>query len=118
MGAAEVGIVADVDVARLQIAGALDEGPGRVLHGADENRQAKLALGDQRPVIAMVDAVGPVHRLGDHRAEGRALEGQVHFVADLVQTVLHHGQGDMVQCLRHGSLPLVRFRRRGTPAAR
>ena len=34
-----------------------DQLGGRILHGADEHRQAQLALADQRAVVAVVDAV-------------------------------------------------------------
>ena len=46
------------------------------------------------PSTAAIDAVGAVVGLGDHRREGRAQEGQVHLVADLLQAVLDDGEGD------------------------
>ena len=105
MRAAEIGIVDDEDVARIDLAGivalhALDHRPGRELHGADEHRQAELALGDQRAVGGVIDAVGTVHALRDHRREGRAHEGEIHLVADLDQAVLDDGQGDGIE-VRH-----------------
>ena len=35
------------------------------------------------PLVAVVDAVGAIERLGDHRAERAADEREVHLVADL-----------------------------------
>ena len=78
-------------------ADALDHRLHRELHRADEHRQAELALGDQLAGVAVVDAVGAVERLGDHRAERRAHERQVHLVADLLQAVLQHREGDGVE---------------------
>ena len=106
MRAAEIGIVDDEHVARIDRAGVValhpvDHGAGRELHGADEHRQAELALRDQRAVDRVVDAVGAVHALGDHRREGRAHEGEVHLVADLDQAVLDDGQGDGIEVGRH-----------------
>ena len=111
MRAAEIGIVDDEHVARIDLAGvvrlhALDHRPGRELHGADEHRQAELALGDQRAVGDVVDAVGTVHALGDHRREGGAHEGEVHLVADLDQAVLDDGQGDGIE-VGHGFLTIT-----------
>ncbi len=101
VGAAEIGVVDDVDVAGLGPAGLAlgdeaDDVAGRVLHRADEDRQAELALGDQRAGVAVVDAVGAVVGLGDDRREGRAREGDVHLVADLLQAGLDDGEGQGV----------------------
>ena len=46
MRAAQIGVVDDINVAGLHVGGALDDGLGGELHGTDEDRQAKLALGD------------------------------------------------------------------------
>ena len=77
MCAAEIGVVDDVDVVglgRCRLAGSdlVDHRLGTVLHGADEDRQAQLALGDQRPVGQGVNAIRAVVGLGDHRREGGA----------------------------------------------
>jgi hypothetical protein len=55
--AAEIGVVDDVDVARLQVLGAVDHGLGAELHRADEDRQSQLALRDQFARAAVVDAI-------------------------------------------------------------
>ena len=98
--AAEVRVVDDEDVARLerdlQALHALDHRLHRELHRADEHRQAELALRDQLAGRQVVDAVGAVERLGDHRAERAAHEGEVHLVADLLQAVLKHAERDRV----------------------
>ena len=97
MRAAEIRVVDDEHVAGLDAFRALYHRLGGELHGADEHRQAQFALRDQRAVVAVVNAVGTVHGLGDHRRKRRATERQVHFVADLVEAVLDHGQGDGVE---------------------
>ena len=61
MGAAEIGIVDDVDVSGLRRAGfALpnqsDQLGGGILHGAHEHRQPQLALADERTRRLVVDA--------------------------------------------------------------
>jgi hypothetical protein len=110
--AAEVGIVDDVDVAGLGRTGlALADQPdqlgGGILHGADEHRQAQLALADERAGVAVVDARGAVVGLGDHRGEGRAREREVHLVADLLQAGLDHRKGEGIDA-RHAASPTVR----------
>jgi len=102
MGAAEVGVVDDEDVARLHHScivafHPLDDGTGRELHGADEDRQAEFALGDQGPVSRVINAVGAVHALGNHRRERRPDESQVHFVTDLDQAVLDDSERDGIE---------------------
>ncbi len=103
MGAAEIGVVDDEDIAWVHRPRPLDHRLRRELHGADENRQAEIALGDELAGIAVIDAVGAVERLGDHRAEGGAHEGEVHLVANLLQPVLDHGEGNGVEGGRHWS---------------
>ncbi len=113
VGAAQIGIVDDVDVAGRGLGGPaladhLDQRGGRILHGADEDRQAPGALRDQRAVLRRIDPVRAVVRLGDHRREGGAREGQVHLVADLLQAGLDDRQGDRVEA--HGAPPTVMIR--------
>ena len=99
--AAEVRIVHDEDVALrerdLLVAHPVDHRLGGELHRADEHRQAELALRDQLARLAVVDAVGAVERFRDHRAERGAHEREVHLVADLLQAVLDHREGDRVE---------------------
>src|SRR3546814_16832071 len=69
---AKIGIVDDVDIARLRrqqrhLQRPLDHGLGRELHGTDKNRQAKFALGDQFAGLAVIDAVGAVERSEERR---------------------------------------------------
>ena len=45
---------------------------------------------------AMVDAIGAVQRFGDHRRKRGAHDGEIHFVADLVEAALDNGEGDGV----------------------
>ena len=98
--AAEIRIVDDEHVARmerdLQPVDALDHRLHRELHRADEHRQPELALRDQLAGVAVVDAVGAIERLRDHRAERAAHEREVHLVADLHQAVLQDREGDGV----------------------
>ena len=105
--AAEIGIVDDIDVAglgrpRLAFADQADQLARGILHGADEDRQAELALADQRAGVLVVDARGAVVGLGDHGREGRAREGDVHLVADLAEARLDHGECERVD-RAHGS---------------
>ena len=97
VGAAEIGVVDDVEIARREVAGALDHRLGAELHGPDEDRQTQLALRDQLAGGGVVDAVGAIERLRDHRAEGGAHEGEVHLVAHLLQTVLDDREGDRIE---------------------
>ena len=61
--AAQVGIVRDVDIPRPDVPRTFDDGLGTELHGSDEDRQAELALGDQRTGVLVIDAVGAVQGL-------------------------------------------------------
>ena len=102
MRAAEIRVVDDVDVAGLRrarpaLADQADQLRRRVLHRADEDRQAVLALRDERAGVGGVDAVRAVVGLGDDGGEGGAREGEVHLVADLLQAGLHHREGQGVQ---------------------
>ena len=97
MGAAEIGIVDDDNVARLKVVAALDHRLGGELHDADEDRQAQLALGDDLAGVAMVDAVGAVEGLGDDRRERGLLVHQVHLARDLAQAVLDDREGDRIE---------------------
>ena len=103
--AAEVGVVDGEDVAGLHRLGARDHRLRRLLHGAHEDRQAEIALGDELAGIAVIDAVGAILALGDDGAEGRPHEREVHLVADLLEAVLDHAEGDRVDRIcRHGCL--------------
>ena len=97
MGAAEIGIVDDDNVARLKVMAALDHRLGGELHDADEDRQAHLALGDDLAGVAMIDAVGAVEGFGDDRRERGLLVHQVHFARDLAQAVLDDREGDGIE---------------------
>ena len=97
VGAAEVRVVDREDVALAHRGPGGDQVLGRELHGADEDRQTQLALRDQLAVLLGVDAVGAIQPLRDDRAEGRADEGEVHLVADLLQAALHHAEGDGIE---------------------
>ena len=58
MGAAEIGIVDDIHVTRRHPATRpRDHRTGAVLHGAHEDRQTILALGDQGAVIPVVNPI-------------------------------------------------------------
>ena len=97
VGAAEVGVVDGEDVALVHGGLGGDQVLGRELHRADEDRQPQLALGDELAVLARVDAVGAVEALRDDGTEGRADEGEVHLVADLLQAALHHAESDGIE---------------------
>jgi hypothetical protein len=94
VGAAEVGIVHHHDVPGDQVLAQADHRLHGELHRAHEDGQARLALGDDLPGDAVVDAVGAVARLGDDGREGGALQGQVGFIDRLLEAVLHDGQRD------------------------
>ena len=105
MGAAKIGIIDDVDIARFRRYGdpgldALDDRPGGELHHTDKHRQAFGALRDQAAIGGVIDAVGSVIRLGDDRREGGAGEGQVHLITNLLQPGLNDRQSDRV---KHGA---------------
>jgi hypothetical protein len=77
MRAAKIGVIDDIDVARLRcrdfaLADQSYQLGGGVLHCADEDRQAAGALGNQRAIIGGIDSVRPVIRLSDYRREGGA----------------------------------------------
>ena len=108
VGAAEVGVVDGEDVALAHGGLGGDQVLGGELHRADEDRQPQLALGDQLAVLLGVDAVRTVEALRDDRAESRADEGEVHFVADLLQAALHHAEGDGVE-LAHSPTSRIRL---------
>ena len=48
------------------------------------------------PLAASYEAVAGVVRLGDDGIEGAAVQGRVHFIGDLFQPAVEHGQGDGV----------------------
>ena len=97
---AEIRIVQDEDVAVIErdslLAYPIDHRLRRELHRAHEHRQTELTLCDQLARIAVIDAVGAVERLRDHRAERRAHEREIHLVAHLLQAALDHRQRDRV----------------------
>ena len=77
MRTAEIGVVDDINIARLRrrhlaLTDQADQFAGRILHGANENRQAEFALRNQRPRCAVVNAVRAVIRFGDDRRKRRA----------------------------------------------
>src|SRR5581483_8592243 len=94
--------------AGLVLADKPDQLAGRGLHGADEHRQAVLALRNQRAVMAVVDAIGAIIGLADHRREGSARERDVHLVADLLQAGLDDRQ---CQCVDRSGHAFTRMRR-------
>ncbi len=93
---------AGIDLAGIVAFHPVDHGLGRELHGADEHRKTKLALCNQRAIDGVVNAVGAIHALGDHRRKGRADERQIHLVADLDQPILDDRKRNRVE-VRHGS---------------
>ena len=120
MRAAEIGVVDDVDVAFLRrqaasVSDHLDDCLRRILHDADEDRQALRPLRDQRTVYGRVDAVGAVVRLGYDRREGGSAEGQVHLVAGLLERGLDDGEGDGVE--GHGLPTSIRIFPSASPRA-
>src|SRR5262249_45002480 len=95
MGAAEIGVVDQDHVTSFEVATALDDGLSRELHHPDKYRQSEFALGDDLAGGAIIDAVGAVKALGDHRRERGFLVDQIHLAGHLPQTVLNDRQ-------RHG----------------
>ena len=112
--ATQIGVVDDVDVIRLgrghlPLADQPDDLGGGILHCADEHRQAKFALRDQRAVVGRIDARRAVIGLRDHRRKRRAREGNVHLVANLREAGLNHRDGKPVGFGGHASLLILRF---------
>ena len=99
MRAAAVRVVDEEDVARRDVARALDDRARGELHDAHEDGQPQLALGDDVAGVAVVDAVGTVEALGDDRREGGALEGEIHLAGHLLEAVLDDDEGDGVDRL-------------------
>ena len=97
-------------LAGLALADQADEIARSSLHGADEHRQPKFALRDQRAGVAVVDAVGAVVGLRDDGRERRAREGDVHLVADLPQARLDDGEREGID---GGSAVIVCLHDRG-----
>ena len=97
VGAAEVGVVDQHDVAGLQVVARLDHGLRGRLHDAEEDRQPELALRDDLAGLGIVDAVGAVVGLRDHRRERGALVHQVHLARDLLEAALDHRERDRVE---------------------
>ena len=97
--AADIGIVDDPHVARLEAAFLLDErdqvGDGE-LHVGEEHRQAVAPLRDGLARDGMEDAVRAVVGLGDDRRDRRMDEMQIHLVADLLQRAAHDRECDGV----------------------
>src|SRR5437763_4279128 len=63
VGAAEIGIIDQDDVTRIEIAAPLDHRLGRELHHPDKDREAEFALGDDFAGRAVVDPVRAVKSL-------------------------------------------------------
>ena len=108
MGAAGIGIVDEEDVALVDVVavdGAQDGLSGE-LHDADEERQSPASLGDDLAVVGLIDAVGEVVGLGDHRREGGPLHGQVHLFGDLFESAAHDRQGQGIDA--HGDPSMIR----------
>ena len=100
MGAAPVRVVEDPGVAVAGPAGGcrrLDGQACRSGHGAREYGQPRRPLHQRGPRDGVVDAVGGVVGLRDDRIEGRAEQGCVHLVHQLLQPPLKHGQRHRVQ---------------------
>jgi hypothetical protein len=69
VGAAEIGIVDQDDITRIEVAAPLDDRLGGELHHPDKDRQAEFALGDDFAGHAIVDTVRAVESFGDDRRE-------------------------------------------------
>jgi hypothetical protein len=105
MRPAQIGVIHDIDVTRFRRCGfaagdAGNQGAGGELHHADEDRQPLGPLCDQAAIRGGIDPVGAVIGFGNYGGKGGAREGQVHLVADLLQTGLDHGEGDGI---KHGT---------------
>jgi hypothetical protein len=107
MRAAHIRIVDDEDVAILKGVRSIYHRLRRKLHRSDKNRQSQLTLGNEFAGFAMINPVGTVQTLCNHRAEGSPNEGHIHFVANLLQTVLNDGQGDRIDLLHVRTFPLL-----------
>src|SRR3954471_4553169 len=92
MRAAEIGIIDQDHVTRLEIAAPLDHRLGRELHHPDKDWQAEFALGDDFASRAIVDPVRAVKSLGDDRRERGLLVNEIHLAGHLPEAVLNHRQ--------------------------
>ena len=99
MGAAFIGVVEQVGIALLQPAALghlVDHRLDGERHGADENRQAVGALHQRVAGAGVIQAVAGVAGFGDDRVEGRAIEGGVHLIGDLLQPPLQDGERNRI----------------------
>ncbi len=104
VGAAEVGVVEDEDIALGGVGELVDDGLGGERHGADEDGEAGLALDEGVTGGAVVEAMAGVVGFGDGGVEGGAEEGGVHFVGDLFEPAFEDRQGDAVHSCSRASL--------------
>ena len=118
--AAPVGVIEDPDVAVSRAAAGRSRLDGEfdgARHGSREDRQAGGALDQGRPGGGVVDAMGGVVGLGNDGVEGRAEQGGVHLVHELLEPPLENGQRDGIQHGAHprGSRAAARPAGRGMP---
>ncbi len=95
--AAEVGVVLEDHVARLEL----------LVKRVEEERQVRAELADQHLPVAVRDQRVGVVRLADHGRNRGAEHDRVHLVADPAQRVLDDLQRDRVDA--HGSLSISTF---------
>ena len=106
MGAAEIGIVDHIHVAGHEIASPFDDRAGAELHGADEDRQAEIALGDEIAIVTMIDPIRTIKPFRYDRRKSCTNKSLVHFVANLDQAALDHRQSDRIEFFdAHGAAP-------------
>ena len=97
VGAAQVRIIDNEEIAIFQVFGPFDDTLCTELHGADKHRKPQFPLGNQFPAVLFVNPVRTVQGLGNDRTESGADKGQVHLIADLLQSALNDSEGDRVK---------------------
>ena len=79
----------------------------RKRHGADEDRQARVALHQSGASLGVIKPVAGIMGLGDDRIERGAIKRCVHLVGDLHQAAVEHRQCHGIERPRH-RFPAVR----------
>ena len=76
---AEIWVILDNNVTRLQVAPPFENRTSGKLHHTEEYRKSKLALGDHFPVLSTVDSIRTIERFGNYRRKRRFLMDKIHL---------------------------------------
>ena len=69
-------------------------------HGPDKHGEPRFALHQSVATVCIVQTVTGVMRLGNDGVERAAVQRGVHFIGNLLQTSLEHGERDGIECGR------------------